>query len=1225
MVDTNRGNSPPTEDELKKKIEDCKASIESYKAQLASLEISDFAMRLNNILDAHHVPRSRAGAQQVDDALTEYDQLHLGQAQDLARAMTAGAGPVEVQKPKTSGKQEQAPTQPEPIAGNEAAQPADAMSEFENLLNAVDNAPAQSSTPSAMEQAKERLAHKKKESKRPTAGTGASYDDPASKPWQDDTQPSLADIMKQAQQAPPQAEVAAPEPEPEKPQEDTEEEPHGDLLDLLNDYDGEGEKEEAPEQSHAIQPSETEEDEDTLDLGEEPAQEEKKEDDSSNDLLDLLHQSDDEQEAEPESESESEEPESESVSESESKQPEDDWSIFAGLSDDPVDHQDSVSEMPADDDGAESDTEDEPEAKPADSAAADLFSEDDELIASDSTSEEAGAEPQASAAEEEEPAKPTAYDEFLSMVAQLKAEGTLPEATPDSDELQPKYTPEKQEDDEDEKESEAPKDDTNDDLFSKDDGLDLTDASKAPDQDAPEDSDEELIKDAEEEKAAEPEQDSESDANPENASDLLDLLESAKEPEEKPEAPANDDLFADDGDDLGGVKEEEDKSQESEAKAEDDEDDEFKAFAENDTSEDKAEGDDFKAVESDDAKTTTESTEPEAKADDTDSESLPNPDAETEPESDTDIEDQKKSEEDNSEDLLSLLDAMPAEGEDENKAANDDLFAEPDDIGGEAEEGKEPDQTESEPEPCEAEEERKDLEPEAEEPAAESEAEPEDEAEEQNEEDPEQSKMPVSDDAKAESEPESEGSEEESKEQPCEDAAKDEDEIESEDEETEPETAAESDDGRTAEVADRLSELMELSEKTRQEAEQKENGDLFEEDDVTKQANSEEAKANNDLFADEDADMIPAKQEAADAPSETETDSEAEPVTEQSEAHAEAPVEAEAIIKQEKEPKETETEKPKQLSETEHPGVKVEVKQKFSLFGFLRKKDKKPKRSVALPNAKPAAPVEEAKSEDQAELKEEKPEVKQAEPEVKQEEASAPEKVETPKQESKDDALTVQEVMDQFNAGVTEDEEAPTGTPADMGEKELPEGKVPLELQPNTQPDPRPEASDAPGNPPADFDLEVSRDDDFDHPDDGSDFDLKDEEDLDDMQKAVIAFADKVEKAAPANDVVAKLKKNPSVVTAERILAKAVYAAAQELDLKSDYEGLFMISKPIDFAKDSRKNRDAKASKMLAALDANVNRKNTPKAMKYMDDFKIFPTFIQQYAITLLSSDIKKI
>ena len=117
--------------------------------------------------------------------------------------------------------------------------------------------------------------------------------------------------------------------------------------------------------------------------------------------------------------------------------------------------------------------------------------------------------------------------------------------------------------------------------------------------------------------------------------------------------------------------------------------------------------------------------------------------------------------------------------------------------------------------------------------------------------------------------------------------------------------------------------------------------------------------------------MIPAKQEAADAPSETETDSEAEPVTEQSEAHAEAPVEAEAIIKQEKEPKETETEKPKQLSETEHPGVKVEVKQKFSLFGFLRKKDKKPKRSVALPNAKPAAPVEEAKSEDQAELKEE--------------------------------------------------------------------------------------------------------------------------------------------------------------------------------------------------------------------------------------------------------------
>lgn len=122
------------------------------------------------------------------------------------------------------------------------------------------------------------------------------------------------------------------------------------------------------------------------------------------------------------------------------------------------------------------------------------------------------------------------------------------------------------------------------------------------------------------------------------------------------------------------------------------------------------------------------------------------------------------------------------------------------------------------------------------------------------------------------------------------------------------------------------------------------------------------------------------------------------------------------------------------------------------------------------------------------------------------------------------------------------------------------------------------------------------------------------------------ALADKIGKVSLSDEQVAALRNKVVVVRAANKLSHALLIANQELDPSMPMKDVSMLFDydPAAMKDTSIREKYQEADKMIAVLDENISEKNTPKAYASYAEFKDFPDFIRNRAMTLVAMEIEE-
>ena len=121
-------------------------------------------------------------------------------------------------------------------------------------------------------------------------------------------------------------------------------------------------------------------------------------------------------------------------------------------------------------------------------------------------------------------------------------------------------------------------------------------------------------------------------------------------------------------------------------------------------------------------------------------------------------------------------------------------------------------------------------------------------------------------------------------------------------------------------------------------------------------------------------------------------------------------------------------------------------------------------------------------------------------------------------------------------------------------------------------------------------------------------------------------LSDELGKIELSDEQVAALRNKVVVVRAANKLTHALFKAEQELDpsmLAKDVSALFDYD-PAVMRGTSIREKYQEADKMIAALDGNITEQNTPEAYPVYAEFKDFPDFIRNRAMTLVAMEIEE-
>lgn len=121
-------------------------------------------------------------------------------------------------------------------------------------------------------------------------------------------------------------------------------------------------------------------------------------------------------------------------------------------------------------------------------------------------------------------------------------------------------------------------------------------------------------------------------------------------------------------------------------------------------------------------------------------------------------------------------------------------------------------------------------------------------------------------------------------------------------------------------------------------------------------------------------------------------------------------------------------------------------------------------------------------------------------------------------------------------------------------------------------------------------------------------------------------MADKLENIVLSDDQIAALRNKAVVVRAANKLSKALFTAEKELDTSMPQKDVCSLY-DYDSATMQGTNIRAKyqaADKMISVLDKNITEDNAPQAYGLYTEFKDFPDFIRNRAMTLVAKEIEE-
>lgn len=121
-------------------------------------------------------------------------------------------------------------------------------------------------------------------------------------------------------------------------------------------------------------------------------------------------------------------------------------------------------------------------------------------------------------------------------------------------------------------------------------------------------------------------------------------------------------------------------------------------------------------------------------------------------------------------------------------------------------------------------------------------------------------------------------------------------------------------------------------------------------------------------------------------------------------------------------------------------------------------------------------------------------------------------------------------------------------------------------------------------------------------------------------------IADELDKIELSDEQVMALRNKVIVVRAAHKLSRALLTAQQELDPSMPAKDVSMLFDydPAAMKGTSIREKYREADKMIAALDDKITEQNTPKAYLIYVEFKDFPDFIRNRAMTLVAMEIEE-